>query len=242
MELCVSDLTIEYTSDGSVVRPVSDFNLRATSRSVVVLLGPNGCGKTSLLSCLAGILTPKLGHVRFGDVDVATLKGKALNSYRRRTVGIVFQAFNLVPSLTAFENVMVPLRNGGMKRRQARTRANELLWQVGLGEWLHARPGGLSGGQQQRVAIARALGFDPPIFLADEPTAHLDYRHVDSVMRLLRELANDDHLVVIATHDQRILQVADAVIELAPTSAHQSRRPDRVAVAAGNMRRCGASG
>jgi putative ABC transport system ATP-binding protein len=236
MELCVRDLTIEYTSDGSVVRPVSGFNLRATSGSVVLLLGPNGCGKTSLLSCLAGILTPKEGRIRFGDVDIVTLRGKALTSYRRRTVGIAFQAFNLVPSLTALENVLVPLRNGGMKRRQARARANALLWQVGLGERPGARPGGMSSGQQQRIAIARALGFDPPMFLADEPTAHLDYLQVDGVMRLLRGLARDDRLVVIATHDQRMLQMADQVIELAPTLGHESPTPERMTIGAGGIR------
>ena len=236
MELCVNGLTIEYTSNGSVVRPVSSFNLRATSGSVVVLLGPNGCGKTSLLSCLAGILTPKQGRMRFGDVDIAMLRGKALTSYRRRTVGIAFQAFNLIPSLTALENVMVPLRNGGMKRRQARARASGLLWQVGLGERPHARPGAMSSGQQQRVAIARALGFDPPMFLADEPTAHLDYLQVDGVMRLLRTLANDDRLVVIATHDQRVLQLADQIIELVPTLGHESPPRERTTIAAGSMR------
>jgi putative ABC transport system ATP-binding protein len=235
MELCVDDLTIEYTSDGSVVRPVSGFDLRATSGSVVVLLGPNGCGKTSLLSCLAGILTPKRGHIRFGEVDVAALKGKVLSSYRRRTVGIAFQAFNLVPSLTALENIMIPLRNGGMKRRQARARASALLWHVGLGERPQVRPGRMSSGQQQRVAIARALGFDPPMFLADEPTAHLDYLQVDGVMSLLRELANDDRLVVIATHDQRMLQMADQVIELVPTLGHESRPLESMTIAAGTI-------
>jgi putative ABC transport system ATP-binding protein len=235
MELCVKDLSIEYATDGSVVRPVSSFNLRATSGSVVVLLGPNGCGKTSILSCLAGILTPRQGHMRFDDFDIVTLRGKALTSYRRHMVGIAFQAFNLIPSLTALENVMVPLRNGGMKRRPARARASGLLWQVGLGERQAARPGAMSSGQQQRVAIARALGFDPPMFLADEPTAHLDYLQFDSVMRLLRTLANDDRLVVIATHDQRVRQMADQIIELVPTLGREFPPRERATVAAASV-------
>src|SRR5262245_40436678 len=127
MNLEIRDLTIEYASGGSVVRPVSGLNLSASSGSLVLLLGPSGCGKTSLLSCLGGILTPKHGRIQFGDVDVAALTGAALTAYRRHTVGIVFQAFNLVPSMTALENVMVPLCNGGVRRRKARARAGRLL-------------------------------------------------------------------------------------------------------------------
>ncbi len=201
----------------------------------MLLLGPSGCGKTSLLSVLGGILTPKDGHIQFGDVDIAALSGASLTAYRRHTVGIVFQAFNLVPSMTAMENVMLPLCNGGVKRRQARARATELLEQVGLSERTHHRPGALSGGQQQRVAIARALAFDPPLLVADEPTAHLDYIQVEGILKLLRELANGDRLVVIATHDQRLLPIADRVVELVPHVGQTNRPPERVTLAAGDL-------
>ena len=128
----------------------------------------------------------------------------------------MFQAFNLIPSLTALENVMVPLRAAGIHRRIARARAGELLARVGLEDRMSHRPGDLSGGQQQRVAVARAIALDPPLVLADEPTAHLDFIQVEEVLRLIRELADDDRVVVVATHDSRMLPLADRVVELVP--------------------------
>src|SRR5512133_2275177 len=180
-DLAIRDLVIEYSSGGYRVRPIDGLNLDAGSGELVLLLGASGCGKTTLLSVCAAILTPTSGSVRVGDTEVVGLKGAALTEYRRKTVGIVFQAFNLVPSLTAVENVMVPLRAAGMPRKQAKARAIELLERVDLGERLDHRPSGMSGGQQQRVAIARALAHDPPVLLADEPTAHLDYIQVEGV-------------------------------------------------------------
>jgi putative ABC transport system ATP-binding protein len=191
----------------------------------VVLLGASGCGKTSLLSVLAGILTPKAGSVRVDGVDLDQLGESGLVRYRRHTVGVVFQSFNLVPSLTAQENVAVPLWSAGIRGRAAKQRAAALLEQVGLGERMGHRPSELSGGQQQRVAIARALAHDPPVLLADEPTAHLDTASVEEVLLVLRGLAVPGRLVVIATHDQRLLAVADRVIELAPGG--RGRSPDK---------------
>jgi putative ABC transport system ATP-binding protein len=221
-DLEIRDLTIEYVAGGYAVRPLDHIDLRAPAGSLTILLGPSGCGKTSLLSCLGGILTPKAGSVRFGDVDVMRLKGRALLDHRRRTVGIVFQAFNLVPSLSALENVMAPMRAAGVARRAALARAGALLEEVGLAGQAHQRPGALSGGQQQRVAVARALALDPPLLLADEPTAHLDYVQVAEVLGLLRALASGERVVVVATHDQRLLPLADHVVELGeqPAASH----------------------
>jgi putative ABC transport system ATP-binding protein len=147
----------------------------------------------------------------------------------------VFQAFNLVPSLTALENVMVPLLASGLPRRAARKRAGQLLSRVGLEERVCHRPGDLSGGQQQRVAVARAIALDPPLVLADEPTAHLDFIQVEEVLRLIRELATGDRMVVVATHDSRILPLADRVVELVPDFASTDRPPDTVRLKSGEV-------
>lgn len=177
-DLSIQNLVVEYYSGGYALRPINGLNLDVAAGSLVMLLGPSGCGKTTLLSCLGGILRPKSGAIKFDEVDITTLQGAELANYRRNKVGIVFQAFNLVPSLTAVENVMVPLRSAGMSRRASRRRAEELLARVNLAERMNHRPGDLSGGQQQRVAVARAIALDPPLILADEPTAHLDFIQV----------------------------------------------------------------
>ncbi len=203
--------------------------------SLVILLGPSGCGKTTLLSCLGGILRPKSGAITFDDLDVTKLEGSAMTQYRRNKVGIVFQAFNLVPSLSALENVMVPLRAAGRSRSEARQRAEELLTRVNLAERMKHRPGDMSGGQQQRVAVARAIALDPMLILADEPTAHLDFIQVEEVLRLIRSLAQGDRVVVVATHDSRMLPLADRVVELTPAVAQAARSPETVQLKAGEV-------
>jgi len=234
-DLRVRDLTMEYASGGYKVRPIDALDLDVASGELVLLLGASGSGKTTLLSMLARLLTPTSGTVSFGDIDVTGLSGQALVDYRRGTVGIVFQAFNLIPSLTARENVQIAVQSGKVAKRDAKARAVELLEQVGLGDRLNHRPADLSGGQQQRVAIARSLAHDPPLVLADEPTAHLDYIQVDGVLRLLRDLAQPGRVVVVATHDERLLPLADRVVELTPRAADTSRPPERVDLAPGEV-------
>jgi putative ABC transport system ATP-binding protein len=234
-DLSIQDVVVEYSSGGYAVRPINGLSLDVAAGSLAILLGPSGCGKTTLLSCLGGILRPKSGAIKFADVDVTALEGRALGKYRRNTVGIVFQAFNLVPSLTAIENVIVPMRAAGMSRASARQRAEELLTQVGLADRLKHRPGDLSGGQQQRVAVARAIALDPPLILADEPTAHLDFIQVEGVLRLIRSLAHGERVVVVATHDSRMLPMADRVVELVPALASTNRLPETVHVDAGEV-------
>lgn len=214
--LVVENLTVEFTKGDYTVRPLDNFSATVPGGCLALLLGPSGCGKTTLLSCLGGILTPTSGKIFAGDTEVTALTGKAQTRYRQRGVGVVFQAFNLVPSLNAVENVSVPMRSAGVSARSARNRAVELLEQVGLGDRLSHRPGKLSGGQQQRVAIARALALDPLLVLADEPTAHLDYVQVEGVLRLIRGLTDGGRAVVVATHDDRLLALADLIIELRP--------------------------
>jgi putative ABC transport system ATP-binding protein len=234
-DLSIQDLVVEYSSGGYAVRPINGMSLDVPAGSLVILLGPSGCGKTTLLSCLGGILHPKSGSIKFDDVEITTLDGGELGDFRRDKVGIIFQAFNLVPSLTALENVMVPLRAAGVSRSSARQRAEELLTRVNLADRLKHRPGDLSGGQQQRVAVARAIALDPPLLLADEPTAHLDFIQVEEVLRLIRSLAQGERVVVVATHDSRMLPLADRVVELIPALASTSQLPETVHLTAGEV-------
>jgi len=213
-ELRVSGLRVEYGSGGEVTRPLDGFEMVAPPGSLVLLLGPSGSGKTTLLSCLAAILSPTKGTIEFGATTISTLAGKQRTAFRRNTVGIVFQAFNLVPSLTAAENVMAPLLAAGVRRAEAAERAAALLERVALTHRAAHRPGELSGGQQQRVAIARALVHDPPLVLADEPTAHLDHAQVDGVLGLLAGLMDDERVMVVATHDDRLLSLGGQRVDL----------------------------
>ena len=233
--LHINDLVVEYSSGGYAVRPIDGLNLDVNAGSLALLLGPSGCGKTTLLSCLGGIHRPTSGRIALDDVDVTALDARELTMYRRRTVGIVFQAFNLLASLTAIENVMVPMDAAGMNGRESRERAEELLERVGLRDRMRHRPGDLSGGQQQHVAVARAIALDPPLILADEPTAHLDFIQVEEVLRLIRELASGERLVVVATHDTRMLPLADRVVEMVPHVASTDRPPETVRLTAGSV-------
>ncbi len=233
--LRVDELTVQYETGGYLIKPLDGLTFGAEDGEMVVLLGPSGCGKTTLLSCLAGLLTATSGRVHFGDTDVTSLQGAALAAYRRQTVGVVFQAFNLIPSLSALGNVVVPLRLAGVGRAKARERAEFLLNVVGLSERSHHRPAQLSGGQQQRVAIARALTHDPPLVVADEPTAHLDHIQVEGILRLLRDLASPGRTVVVATHDDRVTKLADRVIDLAPHIAASLSDQEVVNMKAGEL-------
>ena len=222
-DLRITDLTTEYVQGGYAVRPIDGLTTQANDGELVILLGPSGCGKTTLLSCLAGLLTPAAGTIHIGETSVTALEGADLADYRRHGVGIVFQAFNLIPSLTARENVAAPLQLAGVGRADANARAAELLARVGLEQRTRHRPGELSGGQQQRVAIARALVHDAPLIVADEPTAHLDFVQVEEVLSLIRELAVPGKLVVVATHD------------LTPPSAGEDIATRRVELHAGEI-------
>jgi putative ABC transport system ATP-binding protein len=216
VDLVLDEVMVEYRSGEERVRPIDGFSCRVVDGQLALLLGPSGCGKTTLLSCLAGILRPDAGSICLGDVRVDSLSGGELTRYRRHGVGIVFQSFNLISSLTALENVMLPMSTAGVPRHAARRRAEQLLGDMDLGDRLRHLPGQLSGGQQQRVAIARSLALDPPLILADEPTAHLDYVQVETTLRTVRRLAAPGRIVVVVTHDDRLLPLADQVIELLP--------------------------
>jgi putative ABC transport system ATP-binding protein len=228
VKLVISNLSIAYQGGAQTVRPIDGFDMTVASGELVLLNGPSGSGKTTLLSAIAGLLTPEAGSITFDGEDVAGLRGKAMLRHRRDRIGMVFQSFNLIPSLNAVENVAVPLTVAGVSTRKAHARAKELLTELGLAERLGHRQGALSGGQQQRVAIARALANDPPVVLADEPTAHLDHTQIESVRSTLRAIADAGRIVIISTHDDRLGEVADRVVQMGSTA-----RPQPAAITSG---------
>lgn len=204
-----------FRSGAQPFQALSDIDLEIQQGEVQLLMGPSGSGKTTLLSILGGILTPTVGKVCLLGQDLTRLSRSQLSKFRLRHIGFVFQEFNLLPSLTAFENVELLLQLKGASKQGMRQKTWNLLEQVGLTDRANALPRDLSGGQKQRVAIARALAGDPEIIMADEPTAALDSQSGHAVIALLRQLAKQgDRTVVMVTHDPRILDAADQVAYL----------------------------
>lgn len=208
-------LTKEY-GDGTSVRALEDVSISITSGEFVAIQGPSGSGKSTLLNLIGTLDNPTSGRVIIDEVDTSTLKGDSLADFRRRKIGFVFQLFNLVPTLNALENVMLPLlpyqRGLGFKLE---TRARELLGKMGLESRLEHLPGQLSGGEQQRVAIARALINSPSLILADEPTGNLDTKIGEEIVRLLRQLNQEQGLtLILVTHDAAVASQADRIIHL----------------------------
>ena len=195
---------------------LKDIDLDIQQGDIYLLMGPSGSGKTTLLSILAGILTPTRGSVRLLGQEITKMSRTQLAQFRLENIGFIFQGFNLFPALTAQENVELALKVKGMRgRHKRRQHARELLEQVGLQDKTLLLPRDLSGGQQQRVAIARALAGNPPLIMADEPTAALDSRSGHAVIELLRKLAKESgRTVLMVTHDPRIMDVADRVVHL----------------------------
>ncbi len=197
------------------MRALDNVDLDVRRGELTLLMGPSGSGKTTLLSIMGCILRPSGGTISVLGRDVTGLSERELPRVRLDHVGFVFQGFNLFPALTAAGNVALALDLKGVPRREAFGRAAMLLDQVGLGAKRDAYPADLSGGQKQRVAIARAIAGDPPIVLADEPTAALDTHSGHAVMQLLTRLAHErDRAVVIVTHDSRMLGYADRIVNI----------------------------
>jgi putative ABC transport system ATP-binding protein len=203
------------------VRALREVSLRIDPGEFVVLLGPSGSGKTTLLNVVGTIEPPSSGAVTVSGVDVTELRGSELTEYRRSQVGFVFQFFNLVPTLTASENVEVIAELTGP---DASRRAVHALERVGLGDRLDHFPAQLSGGEQQRVAIARALVKNAPVLLTDEPTGSLDLDSGKQILGLLRGAADDGHTVLLVTHNSAIAAIADRVVELGDGEVRDDRR------------------
>ncbi|MEY3288264.1 MAG: hypothetical protein RLZZ419_506 [Pseudomonadota bacterium] len=204
-----------YDTGGQKVTALNDINLDIVAGQLMMLVGPSGCGKTTLISVIAGILDQDEGLCELFGENLLTMRSKDKLNFRAKNIGFVFQAFNLLPSLNAAENVSVPLIINGMKRADAERKAITLLEQVGLGERWQSLPSQLSGGQQQRVAIARALVHNPRLIVCDEPTSALDHETGRNVMELLKAVAMEkDRTLVIVTHDARIFDFADRIAEM----------------------------
>jgi putative ABC transport system ATP-binding protein len=216
------DVTRTYVRGGSsflgrgerpTVTALDGVSVSIRRGEVVGIAGPSGSGKSTLLHLLAGLDTPSEGRVTIAGTDVGSLSARARTRLRRDHVGIVFQHFYLLSSLTARANVALPLVERGVSARERRRRADELLDRVGLGDRGSHRPGSLSGGEQQRVAIARALATEPDLLIADEPTGELDTETGDRVLSLMTDLT-EDRAVLIASHDSQVLDRTDRVIRL----------------------------
>jgi putative ABC transport system ATP-binding protein len=211
----VRDLNMVFYNGEHVYPVLKDIDLTIRAGDVQLLMGPSGSGKTTLLSIIAGILTPTSGKVMLLGQDILQLSRKQLATFRRRNIGFIFQGFNLFPALTASENIEVTLSMKGYRRSTAKQEAQRLLSQVNLDHKGNAYPRDLSGGQKQRVAIARALAGNPPLIMADEPTAALDSSSGHAVISLLRSLAKEEGTTVLmVTHDPRIKNIADHVTYL----------------------------
>ena len=194
---------------------LKDINLDVSPGEIQLLMGPSGSGKTTLLSILAGIMTPTAGRVYLLGYEITRLPRAQLSCFRLKNVGFIFQGFNLFPALTAAENIEVALNLKGVRGKTAGHEAEFLLSQVGLADKAKSLPRDLSGGQKQRVAIARALAGNPPLIMADEPTAALDSQSGRAVIELLRRLAKENgSTVLMVTHDPRIVDVADRLLHL----------------------------
>ncbi len=211
----VVSVTKEYRLGRARVPALRGITLAVEPGALVALCGPSGSGKTTLLNIMGCLDRPTTGQVRVMNADVLTLSDGRLSDLRNRQIGFIFQTFNLIPVLTASENVEYPLLLQGVGRRERQRRASMILEEVGLRDHARHRPDELSGGQRQRVAIARALVTDPQIILADEPTANLDSETGRSILELMRQ-ANREHRTtfVFSTHDREVLQYADRVHQL----------------------------
>lgn len=212
----IENLTKIYDDRKSVpVQAINGISLSFRESEFTTIVGPSGSGKTTLLNILGGLDMPTSGTIRIDGVDLSRMKPREVIDFRMRRIGFVFQAYNLIPVLTALENVEFIMHLQGWPKEKRETRARELLHQVGLGDRLDARPGKLSGGQQQRVAVARALASKPKFILADEPTANLDSRSAETLLEIMERLNHEERITFIfSTHDARVVAKAHRVITL----------------------------
>ncbi|MGV8093368.1 MAG: ABC transporter ATP-binding protein [Mangrovibacterium sp.] len=211
----VKNLKKIYNESEVKVAALNGIDLTIEQGEFTAIVGPSGSGKTTFLNMLGGLDSPTSGDVHIGGTEIGRLSSSQLINFRLRNIGFVFQAYNLIPVLTALENVEFIMQLQGVPKKEREKRAKELLNKVGLGERINSRPAKLSGGQQQRVAVARALASKPQFVLADEPTANLDSASTENLLDMMEELNREDHVTFIfSTHDQRVVNKARRVITL----------------------------
>jgi len=218
------------------VPALKGVNLEIYAGEYISIMGPSGSGKSTLFNMIGGLDKPSSGNVYINEVDVAQLDAYELAWLRCRQIGYIFQSFNLIPVMTALENVTLPMVFAGMTSDDARDKGVELLRRVGLGDRVQHKPFELSGGQQQRVAIARAMANDPMIILADEPTGNLDLATGKEVIELLRKMKEESGVTIIsATHDLKMLHVSDRVVWIVDGKIDRIEKREDIDIAVGTI-------
>jgi putative ABC transport system ATP-binding protein len=209
------NVTKAYFMGSETVQALAGVSVAIEPGEFVAILGTSGSGKSTLLNLFGGLDRPTTGDICFDGKSIAELSAYEMSRYRLKNVGMIFQSFNLIPTMTARENVSLALAFAGMKQSERLERSTEMLVQIGLGERSKHRPSELSGGEQQRVSIARALANDPQVLLADEPTGNLDSARATEILELLKTMQQAGKTIVIVTHDQELAgKFADRIIKL----------------------------
>jgi len=225
----VKQLTKSFYSSGVVTPALRGVDLQVHTSELMMLVGPSGCGKTTLISCIAGILSPDSGTCSVLGYNLNSLSDRQKTRFRCKEIGFIFQSFNLIPTITVLENVIVPLLLNNIKQKLAKDIGLAVLNQVGLADRAYSLPHELSGGQQQRVAIARALVHNPRLIVADEPTSALDYANGQKIMEMFREVAlSSGRSLLIVSHDSRIYRFADRIAEMSDGVIVKMSVPDNV--------------
>jgi putative ABC transport system ATP-binding protein len=220
----LENVSREY-GDGKVVRALNTVNLRIDRGERVAVMGPSGSGKSTLLNLICGLDEPTGGVVNIDGVNIASLDDDARTRLRREKIGMVFQTFNLLSTLTALENVSLPLRLQGVSKKEADGRSRAMLEKVGLGGRVTHRPEEMSGGERQRIAIARALIFQPPVLLADEPTGNLDSKTGEEILKLLDDLHREfNTTILMVTHNEEAAAHCDRILRLRDGSVVKEER------------------
>ncbi len=226
----------EYTMGKQTLRALKGINLEIRSGEYISIMGPSGSGKSTLFNMIGGLDKPSSGKVYIDEVDISGLDAYELAWLRCRKIGYIFQTFNLIPVMTALENVTLPMIFAGMTTQDAMDKGAELLSLVGLGDRIRHKPLELSGGQQQRVACARALANDPTIILADEPTGNLDLKTGKEIIELLRRLNKEKNVTIIsATHDLKMLDVSDRIIWIRDGMVDKIERREELDIEVGTV-------